>query len=213
MKVKVFNLIILDASGSMQSIKKQAIDSMNETLQTIRSAQEKHEDQEHNISFVVFNDEVSTIYDCVDCREAKEISECDYTPMNCTALYDAMGMSLTRLRKKVGENDRVLVTIITDGYENASHEYTGASIKALVEELRACGWVFAFIGANQDVEKTAATISITNCMSFAATPCGTSFMSKRLNRSRMRFYDRLSAVKFDAVLENDSFFDNDVDKC
>ena len=45
MKSRIFNLIIIDESGSMQSIKKAAIDSVNETIQTIRSAQKKHEKQ------------------------------------------------------------------------------------------------------------------------------------------------------------------------
>ena len=38
MKTRIFNLIILDESGSMIAIKKEAIDSMNETIQTIRQA-------------------------------------------------------------------------------------------------------------------------------------------------------------------------------
>ena len=46
-KTRIFNLIIIDESGSMQSIKKAAIDSVNETIQTIRLAQKKHEEQEH----------------------------------------------------------------------------------------------------------------------------------------------------------------------
>ena len=59
MKTRIFNLIIIDESGSMQSIKKEAIDSVNETFQTIRSAQKKHEDQEHYVSLVTFNAERS----------------------------------------------------------------------------------------------------------------------------------------------------------
>ena len=47
MKQRVFNLIILDESGSMSSIERQAIDGVNETVQTIRAAQKKHEEQEH----------------------------------------------------------------------------------------------------------------------------------------------------------------------
>ena len=47
MKTRIFNLIIIDESGSMQSIKKATIDNVNETIQTIRSAQKKHEEQEH----------------------------------------------------------------------------------------------------------------------------------------------------------------------
>lgn len=65
MKTKVFNLIILDESGSMYSIKKEAIDSVNETVQTICAAEKKNEDQEHFISFVTFNDDVKKVYDCI----------------------------------------------------------------------------------------------------------------------------------------------------
>ena len=42
MKTRIFNLVIIDESGSMQSIKKEAVNSVNETIQTIRSAQKKY---------------------------------------------------------------------------------------------------------------------------------------------------------------------------
>ena len=42
MKTRIFNLLILDESGSMSSIEKQAVDSVNETLQSVRAAQEKY---------------------------------------------------------------------------------------------------------------------------------------------------------------------------
>ncbi len=206
MKTRVFNLIILDESGSMQSIKKEAIDSVNETVQTIRSAQKKHEDQEHFVSLVTFNDDVKTVYECVPAAEVIELNGNTYCPGCCTALYDAMGMSLNALRPKVAEADRVLVTVVTDGYENSSREYNGKAVKALVDELKAKGWVFAYIGANQDVEKVAATISITNTMSFKTTSEGTKHMSVRLNKSRDNFFSRLSSQDFDAVSENTSFF-------
>ena len=160
MKTRIFNLIIIDESGSMQSIKKEAIDSVNETIQTIRSAQKKHEEQEHFVSLVTFNDDVKTVHDCVPVSEVTELTAETYLPDCCTALYDAMGMSLNKLRPKVADVDKVLVTVVTDGYENASREYSGKAIKALVDELKDKGWVFAYIVANQDVEAVAATISI-----------------------------------------------------
>ena len=61
MKTRIFNLIIIDESGSMQIIKKEAVDSVNETIQTIRAAQKKHEEQEHFVSLVTFNDDVKTV--------------------------------------------------------------------------------------------------------------------------------------------------------
>lgn len=208
MKKRIFNLIILDESGSMQSIKKEAVDSVNETVQTIRAAERKNADQEHFVSLVTFNDNVKTVYDCVPAVEVKELTSEDYCPDCCTALYDAMGLSLNVLRPKVAENDRILVTVVTDGYENASKEYDGKAIKALIDELKGKGWVFAYIGANQDVEQVAATISITNTMTFRTTPKDTMDMCVRVNKSRDRFYSRMSKPDFDAVAENEHFFDN-----
>ena len=211
MKTRIFNLIIIDESGSMQSIKKAAIDSVNETIQTIRSAQKKHEDQEHYVSLVTFNDDVKTIYECVPVDEVKELTAETYLPDCCTALYDAMGISLNALRKKVAEDDKVLVTVVTDGYENASKEYSGKAIKALVDELKAKGWVFAYIGANQDVEAVAATISITNVMKFEATDCGTAAMSTRVASARGRLFDRIADLgcNFCAEEANRDFFDEE----
>ena len=61
-----------------------------------------------------------------------------------------MGIALHTLEKEVGEDAIALVTVITDGYENASREYTGKMIKDLVSRLDEKGWVFTYIGANQD---------------------------------------------------------------
>lgn len=207
MKTRIFNLIIIDESGSMQNIKRAAIDSVNETIQTIRSAEQKHPEQEHYVSLVSFNDDVKTIYDCVEVEQVKEINDETYQPSCCTALYDAIGISLTKLRKRVAESDKVLVTVVTDGYENASKEYSGKAIKALVDELKAKGWVFAYIGANQDVEAVAATISITNVIQFEASAPGTQEMTERVNRGRNRLYESIAADHFDSKSANESFFD------
>ena len=209
MKTRIFNLIIIDESGSMQSIKKQAIDSVNETIQTIRLAQTKYEDQEHYVSLITFNDDVKTVYDCVPVSEVKELTSENYHPDCCTALYDAMGLSVNALRKKVAEIDKVLVTVVTDGYENASKEYSGKAIKALVDELKANGWVFAYVGANQDVEAVAASISITNTLNFESTCAGTTVMSKKLRSSRSRWFDKIARGLSSSSEDNCNFFEEE----
>ena len=116
---KIYNLIILDASGSMSSIETQAINGFNETVQTIRAAQEKHPEQQHTVTLVVFNSaETKTVYDGVPVAEAKEMTAEDFHPDCCTPLFDAMGFSINTLRKKVETNDTVLVTVITDGEDH-----------------------------------------------------------------------------------------------
>ncbi|MBQ4063689.1 MAG: VWA domain-containing protein [Bacteroidaceae bacterium] len=209
MKTRIFNLIIIDESGSMQSIKKQAIDSVNETVQSIKAAQEKYADQEHFVSLVTFHNDVKTVYECVAAADVAELTTETYCPTCCTALYDAMGMSLCALRPKVADDDKVLVTVVTDGYENASREYSGMAIKALVDELKKKGWVFAYIGANQDVEAVASTISITNVLNFEATPTGTACMSSRVAKGRSRWFEKISQGISSAPLDNCNFFEED----
>lgn len=118
MKTRIFNLIILDESGSMYSIKNLAVTGVNETVQTIKSAQEQYEDQEHLVSLVTFNSKsVKTIWDRQSADSVNEIGDNDYRPNCGTPLYDAMGRALNELRGYVADNDKVLVTVITDGYE------------------------------------------------------------------------------------------------
>ena len=210
MKTRIHNLIILDESGSMESIKRAAINGMNETVQSIRDAQKKHEDQEHIVSLVSFNSsEIKGIYDCVPVAEVKELTDKEYVPDCCTPLYDAMGLSLNHLRAKVNDEDKVLVTIITDGEENSSSEYNSAAIKALVDSLKEKGWVFAYIGANQDVLKVAQTISVTNVMNFSSTDFGTTSAIASLRKSRDRMFSRIADGVFDSVSENTDFFSED----
>ena len=207
MEQKIYNLMILDESGSMQSIKAQAITGLNETLQTIKSAQDKYDNQSHYVTLVSFNSQkVNTIYDCCPIHEVHEICSYDYLPNACTPLYDAMGISLTKLRTEVKDEDNVLVTIITDGYENASREYSGKAIVQLVEELKAKGWIFAYIGANQDVEKVASSMGIRNSMSFDFNEEEARRMFKKEAESREAYYCCISEGMLPRKLSEREYF-------
>ena len=206
MKTKVFNLVILDESGSMESIKASAISNVNETFQTIRNAQTNHEDQEHFVTFVTFDSEaINTIYDCAPVSTIHEINDNIYRPNACTPLYDAMGFSITNLRSKVSESDKILVTIVTDGLENASKEYNGRAIKKLVEEMKENGWVFVYMGANHDVESFAEHISINNYRRFEATDAGVYACLSAERDARTRYYDRISDAKSSPADINEDF--------
>lgn len=206
METKVYNLLILDESGSMQSIKKEAIDGINEVLQSSRAAQNKHPEQSHRLTLVAFNSaETRAIYDNIEVGKAEDVTAAQYSPSCCTPLYDAMGFSLTKLEKNVEKDAKVLITVITDGLENSSREYNGSSIKALVECLKAKGWVFTYIGANQDSERAAGSVGISNSLDFTATRRGTHKMFKKLAKSRARWFDTLA----NGVVAKDNFFHDD----
>lgn len=212
MKQRVFNLIILDASGSMSSIEKEAIGAVNETIQTIRNARKKNEEQEHFFSLVVFNsDEVKTVYDCIEADKIEELTSAQYQPSSCTPLYDAMGNALTALQKKVADNDKVLVTIVTDGYENASVEYNSTSINTLVESLKKKDWLFAYVGANQDAKAVGRSMGIHSTMNFAATVEGTAIMGSTVSAMIGRVSRCFSMPKGIVDLQEADLFDESLD--
>ena len=196
-KTKVYNLIILDKSGSMESIRKAAIDGYNETLGSIKSAQLKYLDsQEHYISLAVFcGCDVEMVYDCTPIKDAEKLTKERYNPCCMTPLYDAIGKSVKALAKisDAEEDSAVLVTIITDGMENASQEWTGPAIKRLIDERKEEGWMFSYVGADHDVESVAASISITNTVVWNKTTEGTEAMFNNENSARDRFFCKMNA--------------------
>ena len=198
-KTQVFNVVILDKSGSMESIRKAAISGFNETLAGIKKAQEKYSDtQEHNLSLVTFCEcETKYVFDKVPVEEARQLTMDDYQPCCCTPLYDAMGFTLTTMRKYVKdiEDAVVVVTIITDGLENASKEYSGSAVKHLVEELKGEGWTFTYMGANQDSVEVAFNLSIRNARNFDYSEQGTMMGMAKDTSTRMNFFGRLHAFR------------------
>ena len=210
MKQKIYNLIILDASGSMYSIRNEAIAGVVETVQTIRTAQTDNPEQEQMLTLVVFNsNQTSPVYDRMPISRVSDFNENDYKPTSGTPLYDAMGDSITNLCRYINEDDNVLVTIITDGYENASVEWNHRRIFQLVEDLKKKNWLFTYIGANQDALAVARDMGIDNSMNFMADAVGTKKMFIKEKLSRRAFYSKLSKGKSFSDAKSEGFFVDD----
>jgi len=190
---RVLNLIILDESGSMSGLEQASVDGINETIQTIRSSFEQLPEQKQLLTFVTFSDRNGTSYrtqlNLSDISTVTSYEMKDYRPGGTTPLYDAMGNSLTEMEKIATENDLVLITIITDGYENSSRKYDSEMIKALVKRLDEKDWVFTYIGANQDAVLEAGRIGIHNAMNYNADEAGVYDMWEKEKSSRMRFME------------------------
>lgn len=211
-KHQVHNLIILDESGSMEPIKKTIIQGFNEIVQTVKGIENQFPEQEHFISLVTFNGFGNKILHFIDpASKLEQIDEKRYKPDSMTPLYDAMGFSFTKLRK-VLENQtdyNVLVTILTDGEENASKEYTGIAIKKLIEELQLNRWTFTYIGTDHDVEKFVASISITNTIHFQKNEADMKLMFAKENSSRANYSQKIRDKK---DTSNDFYNDEDLKK-
>jgi uncharacterized protein YegL len=212
-KHKIFNLIILDESGSMQSIKHATISGFNEVVQTVKGVEKQFPEQEHFISLVTFNGlGIKTLLENEPVVKLDQIDEKKYQPDSSTPLFDAMGFSLIRLKKEVENytDYNVLVTILTDGEENASREYNGEAIKKLIDELSLKNWTFTYIGANQNEVDFAMKISITNTMSFQANAADMKKMFEREKKARINYSQNIRDKKdFKNKFYDD---DNDGDK-
>jgi uncharacterized protein YegL len=187
---QVHNLIILDESGSMESIKKTIIQGFNEIVQTVKGIEKEFPEQEHFISLVTFNGLGQKILHFIDpVNKLEQIDDTRYKPNASTPLYDAIGFSINKLKQVLEQQTdyNVLVTILTDGEENASKEYSGNDIKKLIEELKLNRWTFTYIGADHDVEKIAFSISITNTMTFTKNEADMKNMFAKEKSARSKY--------------------------
>lgn len=189
-KHQVHNLIILDESGSMESIKEPIISGFNELVQTIKGIEKDFPEQEHFITLATFNSRGRKVIHFTEpAAKLETIDSRKYQPNSSTPLYDAMGDSITSLRQALEKQTdyNVLVTILTDGEENASKEYNGDAIKKLVEEMKQSGWTFTYIGTDHNVERFATNISITNVMAFKKDLSGVRDMFQKENAARTSY--------------------------
>jgi len=149
---------IMDHSGSMFHIRDVARDSFNEQLAQIKK---DSAGMENLVTVIEFDGSIKE--PCIiekNIHEVKDIKE--YWIGGTTALYDAIATAIGKIELVMEDkgNHAALITIITDGYENASKEYTGdtgrVKLKSRIENLQATGkWTFVFMGADQNVMETA----------------------------------------------------------
>ena len=204
----VYNLIILDESGSMGAIKNSTISGFNEVVQTIKGLEKKYPEQKHFISLVTFNGlGIKTKLDKEPVSDLVVIDENTYNPDSLTPLYDAIGLSVLKLRMDIAGVDKahVLVTILTDGEENDSKEFSGAQVKKIIEEQKARGWTFTYIGANHDVEKAAASISVSNTINFVADNASVHNLFVKEREARVRFSEKIH----NKIDPSKNFYDED----
>ena len=207
---RVFNMIIVDESGSMCVIERQALAGINETIDTVKKMQKMHKDMEQRISLLTFDSGHKTFkYDNVKAESVHLLGSNDYTPCGGTPLYDAIGTAISKLNAQTSEHDNVLVTIITDGEENCSQEYNLRMVKTLINKMKKQGWTFTLIGTdNLDVEGMAGAMNIDNHLAFTQNEAGTREMFARENRARMRFN---ACVSMNCAMPEGDYFNDEAD--
>ncbi len=236
--VETHYLLILDKSGSMESVRNETINNFNEQIQTIKNLEKEFPDQKYFVSLVTFNDNTQTIIKDVPASDVKELTRETYIPNGSTALLHAMGEGITSLQDKLtpsmsNSSEKIVsavVVVMTDGGENHSHylpaNWTNKRVKELVEKLnKDQRWTINFLGANQDSFLTGKEYGIAagNTLNYVSTQAGTRGVADVLKKSmRARAtdinagYSSLvggsgsdNAVYFSSVVDNSKTIENE----
>lgn len=183
--------VLLDRSGSMQSIRTDIIGGFNSFV----AEQKKAKAGDMTLSLLTFDvPPFDYVYELESIDKIVDLTEATYVPRGGTALNDAMAQLIIQTGTKLAalkEEDRpdgVLFVCISDGQENASREYSNAKLKLLVEEQTAkYNWKFLYIGANQDSQKESKDKGMTRGYNFDATHDGVAFMSRSLSADTIKY--------------------------
>lgn len=141
--------VLLDRSGSMESIKSDAEGGFNAFI-----AEQAAHPGEAKVTLAQFDTEYEVVY--AD-RPIADVPPLELQPRGMTALFDGVGRLITDVGAELAalsESERpghVIVVVMTDGHENASVEWTHEAVSAAIRrQERNYSWDFLFLAANMD---------------------------------------------------------------
>lgn len=143
--------VVIDRSYSMNGMEPQVCKGFNTFLW-----QQVCAPGTANISVVLFDDKYEVLHNSVPANTVPAMTDKEYYARGDTALYDALGKTVVELEQRIKRMDpleqpeKVIVAITTDGYENCSLEWTESGLHEKLDEMRAEGWEFIWLSANED---------------------------------------------------------------
>lgn len=198
-------VVLLDRSGSMQSICKDMVSGFGAFIDQQRATGENCA-----VTLVQFDTQgIDTVYEA---KPVADVPVLDLQPRGGTPLLDAMAKTIDQVGDRLAKTDasarpaRVLFLVITDGQENSSREFKREDVKQRVEhQTTAYGWQFSFIGANLDSFGEAASLGMTmdSAMNYVADNAGvrSAFMSVSSAATSFRHGDGYSPLSTDTRTE------------
>lgn len=200
-------VVVLDRSGSMQSIKSDTIGGFNKFLEDQKKIKGKAE-----MTLVLFDDQYEVAYENLDIQGVEDLNESTFLPRGLTALLDAIGKTINstygdiKSSKKKDRPEQVIFVVITDGMENNSKEFSREAIFNMITEMKEKDkWEFMFLGANQDAISEGGQYGFDagSSLSYAAN-------EKGVSTSYMAMSDKIGLYRSTGKLK--SFSDEDREK-
>lgn len=157
---------IVDRSGSMYNCVDDTLGGFNAQLKSIEELKNECPDQKFLTSVTLFNSEVDHVVSMNASIGDNRLSRSNYVTSGSTALLDAIGISIQRIERVMGQEVEegtasVVVVIMTDGYENSSRMFNFKEVSKMISRLSKTGnWTFNFLGADLDSFDTVDSLSI-----------------------------------------------------
>lgn len=178
--------VVLDRTGSMETIRNDTIGGFNSFLQEQQELPGKA-----TMSLVQFDsqDPYEVVLDFENISKAKKLTRETYVPRAATPLLDAIGRSINDVEEKISamkkKPDGIIIAVITDGQENSSQEFNLDQIKKMIEDKQNEKWQFAFLSADLASIKDAIDMGIplASTMSYGTTPDGVHTMYSSVSQS------------------------------
>jgi len=202
---------IIDRSGSMGNVKKDTIGGFNQFLND-----QKEANGFCTMTLVQFDHEIETLHRTKDIMSIPELNNKTYVPRGMTALFDAIGNTIHDTSDYIdgldddNKPDNVIFVIQTDGHENKSTGFDGATIKEMIDfKEDECKWDFIYLGAGQDAIATGAKFGIKSgkAMSYNSDSIGTQTMFASVSASVSEYRSSvdvsLKGTNFDFFSEAD----------
>lgn len=164
-KEKTHYLIVLDQSGSMESIKHTVISLFNEQIQSLKK---QSKDINIEITMTVFNDSINVLNLGAKISDVTLLNDENYKPDSMTALYDAVMISYNKMKDRVKKKERIVALVLTDGLENSSKEYSSSDVQSLMDKIKMKGGSFNFLCSSVDIGYYQERLSVESddCISF-----------------------------------------------
>ena len=199
-------IIVLDRSGSMDSIGRATVEGINTLIK-----EQKGSEGEAYLTLVQFDDQYQIDYKSKPIAEVSELIYGEtFKPRGMTAMYDAIGKTIA----EVDTTDDVVMVIVTDGHENASREFTQKLVFDKIEEKKKAGWNFLFLAANQDAMSTGGSLGISanNSMTFNANAGSVNASYSNISGKMSSYRSAKLSANFDTTTADSLFNFSDADR-
>jgi uncharacterized protein YegL len=154
---------VIDKSGSMSGSEKDVIGG----FKTVIDEQKANTNGTCSVSYYKFDDNVEKMFIGKDINEVEYLTDKDYKPGGCTALFDGVGTAIDEIgawldsMKEEDKPEKNIIVIMTDGGENSSKEYNSTKVKEMIKHQEdKYNWTFIYMGSDLKDAADANTLGV-----------------------------------------------------